>query len=297
METEEHRPIEIEINATADYGGFPVVRANKITETYGQCILIYGPPGVGKTPMAANVALSPVVKKGLVFLDAEGGTRSIAHMDTVDIIPMYKWADWVRFRVSLIRNPKDFPWDAVVVDNVSEFADMSLAKIMIDNAVDLAGFKEFRENTGNVLDMVRFCRDAARKWGIIFILIAWDTDEKQGTADNAPIKKHISFTPSLQEKLPGIVDMIGYMSIDLRGQPNKDGDRPRLISFAPSRNTVAKFRRSKDDVAMKVPLEIYDTDITALRDVVSTLKGGLPFPKTHEVPARTQVQAPTQAQE
>ena len=285
---EDEKPTKLEFDPSTPnavvktFGGLNIVPVKQITDQWGHCILIYGPGGVGKTPQAASVANSPACKKGLLFLDVEGGVRSISHMDNVDVHQIFKWKDWTTFRRTLTQNPKEFPYDVVVVDNLSELADVS----MKDITEDQPSIREWGENTDKILDMVRFCRDASRKWGIIFILIAWDTDLEEGSETAKRTKKSIAFTPKLREKLPGIVDIIGYMNVDLRGTPNAAGDRPRLISFAPARDTVAKFRRSKDENASKVPLEVYDTDITALCDVVTTLTNGSPFPLAKHTPPR-----------
>lgn len=257
------------------FAGLPVKSANKQSE-WGMCIAVYGAAGVGKTTFAADIADSPLGGPA-VILDAEGGARSVAHKDNVDIIDITSWQQVQAFTQEFLRTPNP-PWRSVIWDNMSELSSKCLTSVMQQ---DQPQIQDYGKATTSMLAFTRVWRDAARSKGTNVVFIAWDFPEKDEGTGN--VKYGIGFTPSLARQFPGIVDIIGYLSV-----ANNPPLYTRVLNFAPSPRTVAKFRRSQTEVAQQIPYEIfYGMNEHPIVDLLATLKGGTPWPSDrYKAPAR-----------
>lgn len=239
------------------------LRPATIPPASGMCIAIYGAPGTGKTTLAAQAALSDLGKPVLV-IDAEGGSRAIAHMKDVYIADVKTWQEVVDVSNTVANTKNEFK--TVVLDNMSEFQQMNLKRIVGNG---LPQIQHYGQNTNEMLGFVRLWRDIARDSGLNVIFIAWESPEKDEST--GIIKRDLGFTPSLAKQFPGIIDLVGYLTVDNSGT--------RILSFAPSTRTAAKFRRSQSEVAMQIPLTLYyGLNENPLVDLLNTLKGQLDWP-------------------
>lgn len=250
----------------ATIGGIEIKSITSDT-SWGMCIALYGPPGVGKTLRACEACYSEYGGR-VLLLDAEGGRRSVTHMaDKVDFVEVNTWPK-ITSVTNAITKEDDCPYGTIVLDNMSEYQAISLRHLAGN---EVAQIQHYNASTKDMLLLTRKWRDWAVQTGVNVIYIAWESPEKDEAT--GIIKRDVGFTPSLAKQFPGIVDIVGYMTPERRGI--------RKISFAPDRRTAAKFRRNKTEVAMEIPLEIYfDLDEMPIVDLLATLKGGKPWPKT-----------------
>ena len=250
------------------FAGLKVHQATDITDQ-GMCIAIYGSAGTGKTTLAAGAA---DVKEGgrTLILDAEGGAKAVAHRTDIDVIDINDWPQLRRFAEELVRADV-IPWDTIILDNMTEYQSVNMRDILKQAGRDMTQIQDFNRNTIDMLTMTRTMRDIARKRGINVILIAWDSPEKDETTGF--IKRDVGFTPSLARQFPGIVDIVGYLTVE-----NDPPRSTRHLSFTVSPRTAAKFRRSKNENAMKIPLELwFGENNNLMADIISTLRYGKPF--------------------
>lgn len=245
------------------FAGLNVRQATEETPA-GISIAIYGAPGVGKTTLAAQASLSEYGGRTL-FLDAEGGTRSISHLSNVDVIDIVDWNTFGKVTTELANPNAPCEWGTIVLDNMSEFQAVNLRHIVDKRMPEI---RDWGQTTSDMLYVTRLYRDLARKRGFNVFYIVWEAPEKDETGI---IKRDVGFTPSLARQFPGILDIVGYLTVDNNGI--------RVLSFAPSVRTAAKFRRSRKEQAMKIPLTLYyGVDDTPMVDLLNTLKGDLPWP-------------------
>lgn len=242
--------------------------------TWGVCLAIYGPAGAGKTPISARV--SETEWGGRVLdLDAEGGARSITHMKNVDVTEIKKWDDIEEATANIIRLTQvgKSPWGTIMLDNLSEYSAMCMTSIAGSNIPQI---QDWGKMTAKILNLVRVYRDFARTTGVNVIFIAWsaaDVDE-----NTKLVRQGVGFNPGIASKFPGILDIVGYLTVE-------SGTQNRILSFAPSPRTDAKFRRALNENAAKIPLVIkFNESHNVLGDILATLKGGVAWPTERYLP-------------
>lgn len=228
----------------------------------GMCIALYGAAGVGKTTLAAQAALSPLGSPVLI-IDAEGGSRAVAHMQNVYVADVKSWKE-----ITEVSNEvaKQAQFKTIVLDNMSEFQQINLKGIVGNGMPQI---QHYGQNTNEMLNFSRLWRDISRDTGVNVIFIAWESPEKDEST--GIIKRDLGFTPSLAKQFPGIIDIVGYLTVNQKGL--------RVLNFAPSVRNAAKFRRSQTEVAMQIPLQLtYGLNEYPMVDLLNTLKGGETWP-------------------
>lgn len=247
-----------------DRSKFPIETGADVKDD-GVCIILYGKAGAGKTPIAATAVQSERFGHPMLYVDAEAGRKSIAHYTNIDFLSVNKWAQ-VDAIMDELEKP-DQPYKCVVFDNLSELRETHMRTSV---GTTEPQFQHYKKNTEGITTFVRKCRDYSEKFGISFILILWDTDEKDEGL-GITVKK-LELTPSLQDVIPGMVDIIGMIE--------PENDQSRTITFEQNRRTVSKFRKARYANAQKIPLKltVRDPDMPVLADILNTLKGGDDFP-------------------
>jgi len=247
------------------FAGSKIVTA-EVSIDWGLFCILYGHAGCGKTTLAA-AAEDSEYGKPCVIMDAEGGVRSIAHRKQ-QVIKITKW-DQVTNIIEALKSGKDCPWKTIIWDNASELQVKNMEKV--NPSGDAPTQPQWGKNTIEMLQWIRDCRDIAQTRSINIIIIAWDSVED----DAGSKRRYIHFTPKLSEKAPGIVDIIGHITVQ-----NNPPNFTRILSFSPSPKTDAKFRRAENEPAVDIPLQIpYGLANLPMGDLLDTLRGGKPWPK------------------
>lgn len=246
-------------------GPLKIVAANDLGD-WGVSMVIYGAGGVGKTTLCAEGAQDSAHGAPVLVADAEGGARAISHRDDIDVATIRNMSDLNTLRDWAMTD--NFKYKSIALDNVSEIAAVSLSAIAGSKAPEI---QHYGENTRRVIQIIRDFREIAQRRAINVFFILWDAEDKDpGTGI---IKHKLALTPALAQVLPGIVDIIGYLSL-------ASDNRTRVLSFAPSNKSVAKFRRNRSEAAQSIPLVIpYNLEDGLMSDILATLRGKEPFPK------------------
>lgn len=259
------------------FGGLEVKSAEHIDELRdsGYCVVLYGPPGVGKTPTAANVVRNAEFGAPGLMIDCAGGTRSVIHLvraGLLSVVRPEKWEDILDI-VKDIRY-KDLSYKSFVFDNLTEMANMRGQKILRDAGRTKYEIQDWNVITMDVLSLVRTCRDASNEQKVNIIFTCWEAPEKDQAT--GMVKRDVAFNPALQRQLPGVVDVVGHITV-------WDSDSRRL-SFEPTETTASRIRRPDDeDPLLLIPDNIlYSVKEYPIAEMVATLRGGVPFPAKYK---------------
>lgn len=273
--------------------GYTATPVAQIAGKRGLVIVLYGPPGVGKTTAAGEAVACELACPGVVY-DVEKGSTSIAHLADKMIVlePEIKsgteiqgwtWNDIRRATRWYRDTPKEQITEKLVVwDNGSEISKLALEHVVKDpnqkdGAHEHAEIQHWGRATNEYLVWVRMLREIAGAKDITMIITAWD--RRRGGSDDAPdteanpkiAKDLLAYNTRLAEELPGIVDIVGYFTVRPGGK--------RQITFDASPFHSAKFRRSKIANSRLIPNTLqFGPDQYPIADMIATIKGGKPWP-------------------
>lgn len=242
----------------------------------GKCIAIYGRPGAGKTDLVAGLADCPYATP-ILYLNIEGGAWVFSHRNDIQIIQITQWAD---FSTLLIRfnGARALPFKTCIVDNVSELQAINVMSIINQRGTQginggMPSQNNWGASTAQMLNSLRLCHDMSERFGVNFIFTVWE-DARKDSVTNQVLKSGIGVTPALARSLPGIVDIVGHLTVQ-----NDPPKYTRVLNFAANPHSDAKFRRNRTEVANSIPLTIAYQDQQPLVDIFNTLFGGKPWPK------------------
>jgi hypothetical protein len=242
----------------------------------GRLIAIYGRPGSGKTDLAASLADCKYAVP-VLYLNVEGGAWVFAHRSDIQIVDITEWKDFSTILIRLYQAP-ELPFKTVIVDNVSELQAINVMNIVNQrgtagiNGTGMPTQANWGASTAQMLNSIRLCKNMAEKFGINFIFNVWE-DARKDSVTNQIVKSGIGFTPALARSFPGIVDIVGHLTVK-DDPPNYT----RILNFAANPHSDAKFRRNRQEVGQQIPLTIAYRTQQPLVDVMNTLIGGEKWP-------------------
>lgn len=216
-------------------------------------VLIYGPPGVGKTVLAGSADAVPAMRP-VLMLDVEGGTLSLkrTHPD-VDVVRVQTWTDMQKVYDALY---KGSDYRTVILDSLTEIQKFSMYGIMReliskepDRDPDVPGMREWGKNIEQIRRLVRAFRDLPVHT-IFTALSAIEKDAKTGITQARP-----SLSGKLSAEVGGFVDIVGYMYTKV-----VDGNVKRLLLTTGTDRQIAKDRTGRMPQIVEEPTmtTIYD---------------------------------------
>lgn len=249
-------------------GGLPQFKkASDLAGKTGLGLLIFGPPGVGKTTFAATAQDSEFGRDVLMFTLDPGGADSIADRDDIAI-----WPDpeevmasgpptWQQFRKVLdqiIAAGSDSPYKTIVIDSISAvYADLIIPKVV--------GSLEKQPTQGQWGEcnrfMIKMMMDLlslnAKGINTIFVGHSLDQQDEESTI------KYLAGTPKGRDEILRNIGNVGYYDFDRRKVD-------RVLTFKPQRKVEGpKFRQTRSGKQM--PLDFTNP---TMGDILTHLRKG-----------------------
>lgn len=135
----------------------------------GLKLLIYGPPGAGKTTLAGS-GPSPLI------VDLDKGTLALLGRVGVQVFAPNTWEELGALFVFLRRG--EHPFQTIVIDSITEAYRLALVKAQADNPGKPGAGPEVQHHNGatqSLVTMVRAFCDLADSTGLHFLMTAPDT--------------------------------------------------------------------------------------------------------------------------
>lgn len=259
------------------FAGISIDTPEEIKQT-GTVIVIYGPPGAGKTALADQIVDSPFVKRGVVWLNADAGHDVIQHHIDEGKVQNITITDFQQIENFQKEYHREQPWDVVVCDNTTEYEDLILAKLALTTNGERQ-IQHYNTSQGKIMSMTRDWRMLANKNGLTVFILAWEfaktVKQTEGINATTVTKHHVDLSNKLSQRFPGVVGTVIHLTVE------DDKDHTRHIWLGgTSDKTQAKLRRDEfNEAAWTIPYDIYfRMGERPLVDLLKTLKEGVPFP-------------------
>ena len=198
-------------------------------------MLVYGPPGAGKTVLAASAADVPQMAP-VLFVDIEGGVRSIRDKQ-VDLLRAKSFTEIVQL-LEFLRAGKH-EYKTVVIDSITEVQKLNMYEIMRKVMVqdpsrdpDMPSLREYGKNTEQIRKLIRGYRDLTNVHTIFTALASEFKDERTGIVKTVP-----ALSGKLASEIPGFLDIVVYLSV-----AEQNGKEVRVLLTDMTSRILAKHR-------------------------------------------------------
>lgn len=259
-------------NAQKFIDKFKPQTVGSVAPSLGTFMVLIGQGGAGKTTLAAD--LYKLAEPGeTVVLNVDAGVDAISHLgEKVVVVNIDHYREFKEF--TAYAKAGDLPYKNYIIDNIVALSSQNLEDI--GGIRDQIEIQEYGKNSRDILFDTKEWRMMARDMGFNVVFNAWD--EVAEDSDGRK-KRTIAFQPALQREFPGVVTIIGH--VEVLNDPNW-----RKLTFAPGPKTIAKFRRSLDSHAQKIPFDMwYQVKDLPMADIIRTMKGEQDWPDKYKKPS------------
>lgn len=198
-------------------------------------MLIYGPPGAGKTVLAATAADVPEMAP-VLYVDVEGGTRSIRDKQ-VDVLRVKSFSELLQL-LDVLRTGHH-KYRTVVIDSLTEVQKLNMYEIMKkvvgqdpSRDPDIPALRDYGKNSEQIRRLIRGYRDLTNTHVIFTALASESKDEKTGV-----VKVYPALSGKLASEVPGFLDVVVYLSV-----AEQNGNEVRVLVTDMTSRVMAKHR-------------------------------------------------------
>lgn len=216
--------------------GPPVTKANNKT------FLIYGPPGAGKTRLAASASEVEDLSR-VLLIDVEAGSASIENVykDNIDVIRPGDWTQLKDVLEALLN--EDHGYQTVIVDTIGK-----MMEFMKPHQEKRAGNNAFEVWSLLADDTLRFT-EMLHRTGMTVIMLAHSESEKDELTGKVTTMPYFLGRKTGKEG-PKIFDVIAYLSVDKHPET---GDPLRVLQTEGYEGITAKDRTDTIPVLLGDP--------------------------------------------
>lgn len=252
----EEAPDGTEQEVRAEPTGLPAVKIYKPhIGTYKLKMLVYGPPGVGKTSLLATANLHALTSP-VLLINVEGGMLSVADSGTLglktppDVVDLQGFDHLESIFWFLAKG--DHPYKSVGIDSLSELQMVNLEHIVKKLVGKTSKSGERRESLDDVWrddygTSTQQLRRVVRQFRDLPMHVFFSCHDATSQDKDKNEVAHPALTPKLRSTVMGYMDVIGYMYVDSEAaqgasQPEEDSDGQRRLLCRPFGKWVAKDR-------------------------------------------------------
>jgi hypothetical protein len=224
-------------------------KATSLQGCTGLSLLIFGPPGIGKTTLAATAQDSEFGKEVLLFNIDPGGAVSIMDREDVSIWPDPESTEnptWIEFRKvvdQLVALGAESPYKTIVFDSISSIYDDLIKPKVVGSTEKQPQLNQWGECNRYLIKFMLDVMTLNTK-GINTIFIGHSLEEK----DEDTITVRLAGTPKGRDEILRNIGNVAFYDFDRRKVD-------RVLKFKPERKVDGpKFRQPQSGDQM--PLEM-----------------------------------------
>ena len=224
-----------------DLEEFPIVKAETLHTP--NSILLYGPPGKGKSVMAGSIAKVPGFERVLA-VDTEGSAVALGpHHPEVDVIKAPTAELFTKYINALLNGklvePKSgLPYQAVIIDTFDKAQERQLEvfdKSKEGQATNSAGKKDSYYKWGAIKTWTSKVADLLHQADFLVIWVMHEDVDKN--EDTGRTTTTVMLGGKSQQIFPSVPDIVGYFNV-----VKIDKEDVRAVDFRPNAKLISKQR-------------------------------------------------------
>jgi hypothetical protein len=241
---------------------FPVVKADTLSVPHS--LTIYGPPGKGKSVLAASICKVPGFERTLM-LDTEGGAVSLGRWyPEVDVLPVQSAAGFQKafeavMNEKLVERESNLPYQALIIDTLDKAQERQIEAFDRSPEANANGKKNALYKWGAIKQWISKIADGAHQAPFFTIFVVHSEDYK--SEETGVNLNTVMLQGSSRFNFPSVSDAVGYFDVvSIKGDDNKRTEH-RSIDFRQDSRRITKqrFASSLDGVILDPTMQkIFD---------------------------------------